>query len=105
MRFYGKVGGNYQRSLYTSSQTVEDTPVTVDDVTTVYEGGSITSDYETDGWSWYFGGGAEAWFKARFAVYGEVGWLGLKGEDRHDGEGVLDDKLTVFLFGARVKLF
>jgi hypothetical protein len=105
VRFYGKAGGNYQRSLYTNSQTIDDTTVTVDEITTVYKGGSITSDYETGGWSWYFGGGGEAWFKARFAIYGEVGWLGLKGENRNDGEGILDDKLTVFLFGGRVKLF
>ena len=117
MRFYGKVGANYQRSLSTNNQTIDDTTIIVQESTTVdgettvtektitYKGGSHTIDYRTGGWSWYIGGGAEAWFKGRFAVYGEAAWLGLKGDNLDEGEGRLDDKLTMFMFGARVKLF
>jgi hypothetical protein len=108
MRFYGKVGANYQQSLDTTTQTVEDTVILLDEETgqtVTYEGGSLTLDYRTRGWGWYFGGGAEAWFKSRFALFGEIAWHSLKGEDPDEGEGRLDDNLTVILVGGRLRIF
>jgi hypothetical protein len=105
MRFYGKAGANYHRALHTTNQTIDDTTVTVDEVTTVFTGGTQTFDYRTGGWGWNFGGGAEAWFKTRFALYGEVDFIFLKGEDLDTGEGVLEDRVTMFMFGGRLRIF
>jgi hypothetical protein len=108
IRFYGKAGANYHRALHTTNQTIDDTTVTVDEETgetQFFPGATQTLDYRTGGWGWNFGGGAEAWFKTRFALYGEVDFIFLKGENLDEGEGTLDDRVTMFVFGGRLRIF
>lgn len=104
VRLYAHVGPSYHRANFSTSQTSDPVDVTVGDVTTTIPGGTQTFLLRTAGWSWMFGGGLEAWATQRFAIYGEFGRAALKGASRDEAEGELDDRLTSFLFGARVRL-
>lgn len=119
MRFYARVGADYHRAFFTNTETIEDTTAIVEDTVTNedgtttttettynYAGGKNTIDYETGGWSWYIGGGAELWFKGRYSVFTEFDMVFLRGSNLADkGEGAMKDKVTMFMFGGRIKLF
>lgn len=104
VRAFGKVGTNYLRATTGTSQTNDDTTVTIDGVEQTIEGGTITSEIKFSGWGWMFGGGLEAWVKPSFAIYGEGGLVGLKGSPRENVEGAIDDRLTYFVAGVRIRI-
>ena len=52
-----------------------------------------------------FGGGVEMWLARPFAIYLEGGRLGLKGSARDGADGSLDEGLSYFVAGARVRLW
>jgi hypothetical protein len=104
VRIYGKLGTTYQRATFSTTESVPDSTITIGDVTETIPGGTQTLAFRTSGWGWMFGGGLEAWLTRSFAVYGEVGWAALKGRDMDGGEGVMDDKLRLILFGARIHI-
>ncbi len=89
-RFYGNVGTSYHRALARTTQTT----------------GSITDSFElqTEGWSWSWAGGFEIWLASSFALYGEGGSIGLKGDAINVDEGVIDDRFTYALGGVRVRI-
>jgi len=103
-RPYGIVGGNYQRSLHTTTQVNEEVSATVDDVTTTFPGNTQTWATATDGIGWLFGGGAEVWLTNRFGVYGEITRAQMKGTGLDNAEGAIDERVTFFWGGIRVKL-
>ena len=104
VRFYGQAGTNYQRSDFSTTQTMTDRTVTVDGEPVVIPGGTQTTGWRTDGWAWLYGGGAEIWINRRFALYSEFQWISLKGVDSGGGEGMLDENLKSLLAGVRFKL-
>jgi hypothetical protein len=96
VRPYGQVGGTYFRGTFSTNQT-----------NTVGTESTAQSYWQrTGGWSWTFGGGLEVWVAPAFGIYGELGWSSLKGTplDPDEGEGTTDDRLTQFMFGARIRL-
>jgi hypothetical protein len=95
LRPYGQAGGVFHEAKFHTNQTM-----------TNQEGPSNTLSYElrTNGWSWGFGGGMEVWFSSVFGLYGEVGIAGIKGPAKDDAEGSVDDRLTSFVVGARIRL-
>jgi hypothetical protein len=101
---FGKGGVTYHQSLYSTTQTNEDVTITVDDETRVVPGGTMTLEYKTQGWGWFFGGGVEVWISRRFAIYGEGGWAALKGSDPGDGQGTTDDSMLYALGGLRFRI-
>jgi hypothetical protein len=103
-RVFGKGGVTYHQSLYSTTQTNEDTTITVDEETQVIPGGTMTIEYKTQGWGWFFGGGVEVWISRRFAIYGEGGWAALKGSDPGDGHGTTDDSMLYVLGGLRFRI-
>jgi hypothetical protein len=90
MRFYGKGGMNYHQATSDTSETI----------------GTATQTFQlkTKGWSWLYGGGAEAWFTRKFGIYGEVGRARVKGDAEVGSTGRLDDRLNYLLFGARLRI-
>ena len=90
VRLYGKLGTTYHRATFTTTQTTADL--------------TQTFELRTQGWSWLFGGGGELWLAPAFAVYGELGRAALKGSGRDGAEGALDERLTVYFIGARVRV-
>jgi hypothetical protein len=83
-------------------ETIDDRTVTVDEVDQVVPGGTVVQQFKTRGWSWTFGGGVEAWLGRWVAIYGEGGYLRLKGATVDGSEGQLDDGLTYVVAGLRV---
>jgi hypothetical protein len=104
LRVYGQFGANYHRATFSTTQTMEDVTVTIDDIPQVIEGGTQTFELKTAGWGWQFGGGIEGWVTSRFAIYGEGGRAALKGNELDDGEGIINERVTFFLIGAKVRL-
>jgi hypothetical protein len=104
VRLFGQIGANYHRATFGTTQTNEDVTRTIDDVTQTIPGGTQTFDLRTAGWGWQFGGGLEVWVTRAFALSAEGGRATLKGTARDGADGALDESLTFFLFGARLRL-
>ena len=91
VRLFGQGGATYHEATTTLVQTIG--------------GASQTVETATDGWSYTFGAGMEAWVSDHFALYGEFGSTKIKGKERRSGVIELDDRLTTVLFGARIRIF
>jgi opacity protein-like surface antigen len=103
VRIYGRAGANYLQATTTTTQTNDETSVTVDEETQAIPGGTITSAVESKGWSWTVGGGMEVWVSSWLGVYGDAGRAAVKG-NVVDAEGRIDDRITAFTFGARIRI-
>jgi hypothetical protein len=68
-------------------------------------GNSQTVETHTDGWSYTFGGGFEGWISDRFALYVEAGRKKMKGKERLSEVIHIDDTLTHYIVGVRVRVF
>ena len=104
VRIYGYLGTNYHRATVGTTETIEDTTVTVDGAEQTIEGGTQTFELKTAGWGWTFGGGVEAWINPWIGIYGEANRSLLKGDALDDADGRLDEGVTTYLFGARVRI-
>ena len=91
VRLFGQGGGTYHDATTTMTQRAGDASQTV--------------ETRTDGWSYTFGGGIEAWISDRLALYGEFGMTEIKGKERLAGEIEIKDRLTTYLFGLRFRIF
>lgn len=91
VRIYGQGGTTFHEATDTLVQTIG--------------AESQTIETSTDGWSYTFGGGLEAWISDRFALYGEAGVTKIKGEERRSGVVEIDDQLTHYMLGLRFRIF
>jgi hypothetical protein len=103
-KLFGKMGVNYQRSTFTTHETIEERTITTTAVPQTLAGGSQTFQARTGGWAWLFGAGAEYWFTSTVGAYGEVGGLAMKGSDLGDGEAAINDTLRFAVVGLRVRV-
>jgi len=94
IRPYGQVGASYHQAKFRTNQTM----------TSQASPNTLSYELRTSGWGLAFGGGMEVWFSSIFGIYGEFGSVAVKGPAKDDAEGSVDDRLTSFLFGARVRL-
>jgi hypothetical protein len=93
-RPYGQLGSSFHRAKFTTNQTM------------IGAAEPNTQGYQlrTEGWGWTFGGGVELWLSSIFGFYGELGSATVKGNARDDAEGMVDDRLWSYMFGARIRL-
>ena len=89
VRIYGQGGLNHHEVTTTVSETI-------DTVTT-------TLAQKSTGWSWFAGGGAEAWISRFVGIYGELQFVKLSAKPESGGEGGVDDRATSFIFGVRAR--
>lgn len=87
VRIYGQGGLNYHQATITTNETI--------DV------GNQKLEFQTKGWNWIYGGGAEVWIK-KIAIYGEFDVAWLKANDDAGGEAKIDDRMRAFLVGIRL---
>ena len=92
MRLYIQGGMNYHQATAKTTQTMTGQSLTQ------------TFEFETKGWNWVAGGGAEAWIKPKVAIYGELGFAKIRGDARSGGEATIDDRARFILGGVRVRL-
>jgi len=104
VRIYGRFGANRHEGVVQTTQTIDDLTVTVDGVQQIFEGGTQTYEFRTEGWGWIFGGGVEAWVTSSFGLYAEGGSAKVKGNAVGDIEALLDDRITYLFFGGRVRI-
>ncbi len=91
VRLFGQGGMSYHEARNILTETLGDATQTV--------------ETHTDGWSYTFGGGMEGWITERFAIYGEVGQTKIKGKERLAEVIRIDDSLTHYMVGLRVRVF
>jgi hypothetical protein len=104
-RIFGQYGLNYHRATLTTDQTTDEvTTTTAAGVTLTAKGDRQTLELKTDGWGWSLSGGVEVWLTRRFGIYGEASRVRLKGTAEDEGEGGLDDYLTLLVVGARFRI-
>jgi hypothetical protein len=89
-RIYGNIGTNYHRALHRTTQ----------------RSGSITDvfDVRTEGWGWMWGAGFEAWLTSAFALYGEAGSVGFKGNSTNVPDGQIDERVNFAVGGIRIRI-
>lgn len=104
VRAYGGGGVDYHQATTSTSETINDRTVTVNDVDQVIPGGSLTQELKTGGWSWFFHAGLEGWFNKWVGIYGEGGHLRMKGDSTNGGEAQADDSVTYIVVGLRFHL-
>ncbi len=104
-RIYGFGGMNYHDAIRTTTETIEPSTVTTDDgVSITYPGGTQVFEQETSGWGWMFGGGFEIWVSPMFGIYADAGYLAIKGGAVGGKDKAVDDNLTYFMVGGRIRL-
>lgn len=92
MRLYIQGGMNYHQATATTTQSMTGQALTQ------------TFEFQTKGWNWVAGGGAEAWIKPKIALYGELGFAKIRGDARGGAEVQIDDRARFILGGVRVRL-
>jgi hypothetical protein len=104
-RIYGFGGVNYHDAIRTTTETIEPTTVTTaEGISITYPGGTQVFQQETNGWGWMFGGGFEIWVSPMFGIYADAGYMAIKGGAVGGKDKAIDDNLTYFMVGARIKL-
>jgi hypothetical protein len=104
VRLYGESGAVYNWTTRTTSQTIDETTITVDGLPIVVPGGIQIFELKTDGWSWMWAGGGEFWLTPIVAIWGEFSWVKLVGHASGGGEGSLNDSVTSTMGGIRLSL-
>ena len=104
-RLYALGGRNYHRASFSTTETINDETVVVNDVSQTIKGGTQTFEHKTEGWNWLFGGGVEAWVTKPIAFYVEFQRATLKANDIGAVEGGIDDHATLIMSGIRVRIF
>ena len=92
VRLYIQGGMNYHQAAVTTTQTMTGQTFTQ------------TFQFQTKGWNWVAGGGAEVWIKPKIAIYGELGFAKIRGDATGGGESLIDDRARLILGGVRVRL-
>jgi len=90
VKLYGLAGASYHGATSRTVQTID--------------GATQTLEFETEGWGWLFGGGAEVWLAPRVALYTEASFTTLKGEALGGGEALIDDRLRLIAVGLKVRI-
>lgn len=104
LRFFGKAGADYHWGTFSTSQTIDQRTITVDEMAETIPGGTQELALETKGWDWVFGGGLEVWFTRHVAAYAEFGRAGLKGDPVQDVEGTIEDRALYLFVGASIRI-
>jgi hypothetical protein len=104
VRLYGRAGFNYHRANSATTQHTDEITVTVGGFTTVTPAFDETVKAKTSGWGWLLGGGMEAWVRPSVAFYVEGGGAGVKGHSDTDETSTIDNRLTMFTAGLRVRI-
>jgi len=95
-RLYAMAGVDYSIMSSTTTQTVT--------ASAAGNGGTQTFGLETKGIGLLFGGGLEAWFNRRLALFAEGGHAALRGSPVDNGQGSLDDSLLYVAVGGRFRV-
>jgi hypothetical protein len=105
VRIYGQFGRSFHRATSSLSETIDERTIALDQGNVTLPGGTQSTELKTEGWGWQFGGGIEGWVKPSFALYAEAGRSALKGSERSNGAGKLDERATYVVGGFRIRLW
>lgn len=102
VRIFGKLGAAYHRATHETTERSTDQLIAVGGNPVVIPGSSQTFSYRTEGWGAVLAGGMEYWVGRRWALYGELGQMTIKGKQVDEGEGAVDDLARYATIGVRV---
>jgi hypothetical protein len=104
VRIFGKLGAAYHRATHETTQRSTDQLIAVEGNPVLIPGSSQTFSHRTQGWGAVLGAGMEYWVGPRWAFYGELGQVAIKGKQADGGEGTIDDLARYATVGARIIL-
>lgn len=90
VKVYGLGGLDYHEALSSTTQTID--------------GASQKIEYQTQGWSWLWGGGLDAWIAGRAALYFEARFAEINGKPVRGSQLEIDDTLKIIVVGVRVRV-
>ncbi len=90
LRIFGEGGGSYHQG---TTKTVETIGVA-----------SQTIQYNTHGWTYTWGGGAEVWIWKKIALYADLGVTQVRGPANSGGEARMNDSIRYVFTGAKFSL-
>lgn len=104
VRLFAQGGANYHAATLSTSETVDDLTLTVNNAAQVVKGGTQNFELKTAGWGWQIGGGLEVWLKPAVAFYIDGARAQVSGNAVGSAEGSIDNSITYVMFGVRVHL-
>jgi hypothetical protein len=102
--FFGLLGGAHHRARWLTSQTTNDTTVTVNGVDQILPGGTETWDVRTTGWNWSLSAGADFWLGSRVAIQTAFQFAVLKGSDLGGSEATISERTPSVQVGLLFRL-
>jgi hypothetical protein len=104
-RFYGRLGAAYHRAQIRVTQGTFQRVISQDGITTTYPPSTQEFKYETVGWGRLMGAGVEGWVSDSTALYAEVNFIRVEGDNADNGgERIMHDRLRTLLAGVKVHL-
>jgi hypothetical protein len=103
-RFYGRVGAGYHRAAVRTTQVTYTRTIDVGDTVETFPGGEQLFTFATVGWGPVWGGGVEGWVGDKTALFADVTFIDLKGENANDDGSVrtIDERPVVFNAGVKI---
>lgn len=106
VRLYGQAGADYHQSTSTTTETMDDRAYTdAEGNAGTLTRGTQTFVLRTSGWGLSYGGGLEGWVAYNFGIYAEVERAKLEGASPDGAPGHMDDHVTTFRVGVRIRPF
>jgi hypothetical protein len=103
-RFYGRLGGAYHRAEVRTNQITYGRTIDVGDTVETFPGDEQRFVFETVGWGRIWGFGVEGWTGERTALFADVSFIQIKGENADEDGGVrtLDERPFVINAGLKI---
>ena len=104
-RLYGRIGGAYHRAEVETIQGTFQRVISVDGITTTYPASTQIFSYTTVGWGRLLGAGAEGWVSDSVALFAEVSFMRIEGDNADNGgERIMKDNLRSLMAGVKVHI-
>jgi hypothetical protein len=106
VRLYAQAGADRHEATSTTTQTIDDRAYTdIDGNAGTLTGGTQTFVLRTSGWGLSYGGGIEVWVSRKLGIYAEFERAKLLGPSRDGDPGRIDERVTSFRLGLRIRPF
>ncbi len=103
-RFYGRIGAAYHRAAVRTLQITYARTIDVGDTVETFPGGEQSFTFATVGWGPIWGGGVEGWVSEKTALFADVSFIRIEGENANDDSAVrtIDERPVVFSAGVKI---
>ena len=103
-RFYGRIGAAYHRADVRTTQITYTRTIDVGDTVETFPGAEQDFTFATTGWGPVWGGGIEGWVGDKTALFADLSFIEIRGENANDDGSVrrIDERPMVFSAGLMI---